>query len=317
MEEALGAEALPRSLSALRVVPAALGDSIGDYASVMVACYRLGISVAASDSGNCEGSIIIGGGEGDCDVISIFESLFATYPGLACCREAIFNAYLIMRDTFICGKKLLVCGNGGSAADAGHIVGELMKGFYKKRPLPEQSQRAIKQQFDNYNEMCLQKFGNNETDPFQYDCNNANYQNSEPQCVPSARNDRLDDPSKLLQRALPAIDLTQHQALSTAFANDVSPKYVFAQQVQGYGVRGDALLAISTSGNAENCCAAALVAKAKNMIVISLTGPGGGSLAHIADCAIKTSGDSTARIQEYHLPVYHTLCAMLEEKIYK
>ena len=263
MKRTLAAEALPLSLSGLEVVPALLGESIGDYASIMAACYRLGISLAAADEENDE------------EVLSLFENLFLIYPELYVIKDALLSSYQIMRDTFVNGKKLLICGNGGSAADAGHIVGELMKGFNKKRPLPVPIQNAVRLHFTG-----------------------------------------LDDPSGLLQGALPAIDLTQHQALSTAFANDISPKYVFAQQVQGYGVQGDTLLAISTSGNAENCCAAALTAKAKNMNVISLTGPNGGNLAKIADCAIRTPGESTARIQEYHVPVYHTLCAMLEEKMF-
>ena len=224
--------------------------------------------------------------EGNGDVLAVFESLFYDHPGLTGCKGAIFAAYLILRDLYMAGNKLLICGNGGSAADAGHIVGELMKGFCKKRPLPERDQKAITQQYDLWSIEA-----------------GAHY------CY-------FGDLGRQLQGALPAIDLTQHHALSTAFANDVSPKYIYAQQVHGYGVQGDALLAISTSGNAENCCAAALIAKAKNMSVISLTGPGGGRLGEIADCAIMAPGESTARVQEYHLPVYHTLCAMLEEKMF-
>ena len=105
-------------------------------------------------------------------------------------------------------------------------------------------------------------------------------------------------------------------ALSSAFANDVSPELTFAQQVCGYGAPGDALLAISTSGNAQNCCLAAAAAKAKRMRIISLSGPDGGKLANLADCALKAPGGSTADVQENHLPVYHTLCAMLEEKVF-
>ena len=230
----------------------------------------------------------------DAEVLAIYESLLIMHPELSCTKQALYGAYLILCDTYMNGNKLLICGNGGSAADAGHIVGELMKGFNKKRVIPEADQIAIKMQCDLYNMLEKAK------EPVEFiQSSNTTY-----------------DPAGLLQGALPAIDLTQHQALSTAFANDISPIFVFAQQVYGYGEPGDTLLAISTSGNAENCRFAAMTAKAKNMRVISLTGPDGGQLALIADCSIKTPGETTARVQEYHLPVYHTLCAMLEEKFY-
>jgi D-sedoheptulose 7-phosphate isomerase len=205
------------------------------------------------------------GEETDGEVLAIYEKLFKRYPALDGIRASFMNAYLLLRDAYRRGNKLLVCGNGGSAADSGHIVGELMKGFMKKRGIGRL-----------YNE----------------------------------------ESADLLQGALPAIDLTQHTALNTAVANDNSPDLMFAQQVLGYGAAGDVLLAISTSGNAENCRRAALTAKAKNLAVIALTGPDGGRLAEIADCAVKAPGDCTADIQEHHLPVYHTLCAMLEEKFF-
>jgi D-sedoheptulose 7-phosphate isomerase len=170
-----------------------------------------------------------------------------------------------MEASFASGGKLLVCGNGGSAADADHIVGELMKGFYKKRSLP--AEEASK----------------------------------------------LGEYARYLQGALPAIALTQHAALSTAFLNDVNPEMGFAQQVYGYGRDGDVLLGISTSGNSKNVCNAVRVAMNLGIKTIGLTGRKGGRLSEISDVCIGVPADITADIQELHLPIYHTLCAMLEE----
>lgn len=196
------------------------------------------------------------------------DTLFQRYPALAGQSGNIILAYEALAESYERGGKLLICGNGGSAADADHITGELMKGFYKKRPLAPEDQ---------------EKFG---------------------------------DLTEKLQGALPAIALTQHAALSTAFQNDVDPLMVFAQQVYGYGRRGDCLLAISTSGNAGNVCAAARVAKGAGLTVIALTGAAGGRLKECAHVAICVPETVTAYVQELHLPVYHTLCAMLEETFF-
>jgi len=163
----------------------------------------------------------------------------------------------------------LACGNGGSAADADHIVGELMKGFFLKREIPEEEKEAI-------GEM-----------------------------------------GAYLQGALPAIALTGHSALSTAFLNDVHPEMVFAQQVYGYGKPGDVLIALTTSGNSVNVLHAADVARAKGMKVIGMTGRDGGKLKSKCDCCIIVPANVTADIQEYHLPIYHTLCAMLEDHFFE
>lgn len=200
--------------------------------------------------------------------------LYQKYPPLEAMRENILSACELLYETYCNGNKLLVCGNGGSAADCGHIVGELMKGFEKKRPLPAKEKAQVAA-------LMGEKYAN------------------------------------LLQMALPAIDLTQHHALSTAVANDNAPEMVFAQQVWGYGSPGDVLLCISTSGNAKNVCLAALTATAKKMPVVALTGPDGGELAKIADYAIKVPGESTAQIQEYHLPLYHALCRALETSFFE
>lgn len=187
------------------------------------------------------------------------------YPALEGVSGDVKEAFEILRTSYENGGKLLVCGNGGSASDSEHIVGELMKGFYKKRPLPETEKEAI------------------------------------------------GEISAFLQGALPAIALTGHPALTTAFSNDVRADMTFAQQVYGYGRAGDVLIALSTSGNSVNVLHAATVAKAGNLAVIGLTGQDGGRLREICDVCIAVPTQVTAEIQEYHLPVYHTLCAMLED----
>ena len=194
--------------------------------------------------------------------------LIERYPALAQMRGAIEQAYRILEECYENGSKLLVCGNGGSAADSDHIVGELMKGFYKQRMLPEEERK------------------------------------------------RFGEQGEKLQGALPAIALTQHGALSTAFLNDVDPAMVFAQQVYGYGQGGDVFLGLSTSGNSANVVLAAKVAAAKGMKVITMTGRNGGKLKELSDVCMIVTAQVTADIQEYHLPVYHTLCAMLEEHFF-
>lgn len=193
------------------------------------------------------------------------ERLIERFPELESLKNKVHAACDIMDKSFASGGKLLVCGNGGSAADADHIVGELMKGFYKKRPLPKEQA------------------------------------------------ERLGGFAEYLQGALPAIALTQHGALSTAFLNDVDPHMVFAQQVYGYGSPEDVVMGISTSGNSLNVCNAVQVAKSLGMKTIGLTGKRGGKLAELCDICINVPADITADIQELHLPIYHTLCAMLEE----
>ena len=194
--------------------------------------------------------------------------LIERYPALAQMRGAIEQAYRILEECYENGSKLLVCGNGGSAADSDHIVGELMKGFYKQRMLPEEERK------------------------------------------------RFGEQGEKLQGALPAMALTQHGALSTAFLNDVDPAMVFAQQVYGYGQGGDVFLGLSTSGNSANVVLAAKVAAAKGMKVITMTGRNGGKLKELSDVCMIVPAQVTADIQEYHLPVYHTLCAMLEEHFF-
>ncbi|MBQ4451962.1 MAG: SIS domain-containing protein [Clostridia bacterium] len=201
--------------------------------------------------------------ETDERVLFHYGRLFERYPRLSGLKQSVMDAYLALRDCFEGGGKLLLCGNGGSCADAEHIAGELMKGFYLKRPVSSE------------------------------------------------------EPLSRLQGALCAVPLTGSGALATAFMNDVSPEYVFAQQVLGLGRRGDVLLAISTSGNAKNVLAAVKTAKALGIGTVALTGGTGGRLAEECGLHIIAPGNSPADVQECHLPIYHTLCAMLEAHFYK
>ncbi len=205
----------------------------------------------------------------------ILESLFERYPALCVQRSQIVTACQTLRDSFAKGSTLFTCGNGGSAADAEHIVGELLKSFRKERPIDEQLHKALRAQ-------------------------------GEAGC-------RLADN---LQGALPCIALTAHISLSTAYANDVLPQATFAQQLLGLGKDGDCLLAISTSGNSENCVYAALVARAKGIKTIALTGAKDSRLKELADVTIQVPALETYEIQELHLPVYHTMCAFLEEEFF-
>ena len=207
----------------------------------------------------------------------MLDELIVRYPILENQRVNVEAAYMVLEEAFTNGKKLLVAGNGGSAADAEHIVGELMKGFVKKRPL---------------NEDML--------------CSLSEIDEKEGRAI-----------GEKLQGALPAIALVDHVALSTAFINDVDPLLGFAQQINGYGNEGDVFLGISTSGNSKNILSACTVAKAKGLKVIGLTGGTGGKLKEKADVVIVVNESETYKIQELHLPIYHTLCLMLEEHFFE
>jgi len=202
--------------------------------------------------------------------------LLVRYPSLAPIEGDISRACSLLIAAFRGGKKLLVCGNGGSAADADHIVGELMKGFVSRRPLPQSLRDRLA-------------------------------------AVDAEMGGRL---ALSLQVGLPAIALTQHAALSSAFANDVDPLLIYAQQVLGYGVEGDIFLGISTSGNARNVLHAAVVARALGLKVICLTGQGGGALAKQADVLLAAPERETYKVQELHLPIYHVLCLAAEDAFF-
>ena len=205
------------------------------------------------------------------------QLLCERYPDLKSVENDIAAAYQILEKSYKNGGKLLVAGNGGSAADAEHIVGELMKGF--KLPRKPQADFADK---------LVQE-------------------NTELGAV-LAEN---------LQGALPAIALDGHPALSTAYMNDCEPLLCFAQQVNGYGKTGDVFLGILTSGNSKNVLYAATTAHAKGMKVIGLTGAKSSKLEQMSDVCIKVPQTETYMIQELHLPVYHCLCLMLEDEFFR
>lgn len=204
------------------------------------------------------------------------DLLVERYPSLESAKDDIIAAYLIMEECYENGGKLLVAGNGGSAADAEHIVGELMKGFkMSRKPETLFAEKLI------------------------------------------AENQELGSVlAETLQGALPAIALDGHPALSTAYMNDCEPLLCFAQQVNGYGKAGDVFLGISTSGNSKNILFAATTAHAKGLKVIGLTGAKDSKLKDMSDVCIKASQTETYMIQELHLPIYHCLCLMLEDKFF-
>lgn len=205
-----------------------------------------------------------------------FQILIERYPKLAICKEDIKKAYELLEEAYRNGRKLLVCGNGGSASDSEHIVGELMKEFKLKRKVYGSQATALKEIDPELGQVLADN----------------------------------------LQGALPAISLTGHSSLQTAFMNDVVPELVFAQQVNGYGKSGDVFMGISTSGNSRNVLYAAVNAKAKGLKVIGLTGGQENKLMQYADVCIRVPETETYKIQEMHLPVYHCLCLMLEEKFF-
>lgn len=202
------------------------------------------------------------------------DLLVERYPKLECCRDDIEKAYLIMEEAYSRDKKMLIAGNGGSAADAEHIAGELMKRFKTPRTVPAEFAEKLKS-----------------IDP-----------------------ERGGGLAKNLERGLMAIPLVAHEALTTAYINDVDGLGVFAQQLYGFGREGDVFLGISTSGNSRNVMSATVVARALGIKVIGLTGENGGELAKVADVAVKVPETETYMIQELHLPVYHCLCLMLEDR---
>lgn len=203
------------------------------------------------------------------------DKLLTRHPVLETCKSAILDAFFILKAGFEQGGKLLVCGNGGSASDAEHIVGELMKGFKQPRSILPALQSEL-----------------------------------------ASIHPRGKYIASKLQQALPAIALTGHTSLNTAVANDTDAQLIFAQQVMGYGKSGDILLGISTSGSATNVCDALIVAKALKLKTIGLTGKDGGRFKELCDVSIIAPEQSTEYVQELHLPIYHTLCSMLEDAFF-
>lgn len=204
------------------------------------------------------------------------DVLMQRYPTLQTTRADIAAAYRLLLRCYSEGRKLLVGGNGGSAADAEHIVGELMKGFCSARPVDAAFATRLAHVDEQMAPLLTEK----------------------------------------LQGTLPAVSLGSHPALQSAFTNDVDGRLVMAQQLYGLGEEGDVFLGISTSGNSTNVLYASTVAKAKGLSVLALTGQAGGSLAKLADVAICVPETVTHCVQELHLPVYHCLCMMLEDAFF-
>ena len=206
------------------------------------------------------------------------RNLVERYPILKGCEESIAHAFNILRDSFHNGGKLLVACNGGSCADSEHIVGELMKGFKKRRPI----ESSLIEKLISVDPIKGKELG------------------------------------EKIQCGLPAIALNGHPGLTTAFTNDVENGglLAYAQQVNGYGNKNDVFLGISTSGNSKNVIYAAIMAKAKGMKVIVLTGRTGGTLKDIADVTIMAPESETFMVQELHLPIYHCLCLLLENEFF-
>lgn len=205
--------------------------------------------------------------------MNIQNDLLAHYPQLE--PLPVGEAYTLLLESCRSGGKILTCGNGGSAADAEHIVGELMKGFRRRRPLSPEEQAPIR---------ALGAVG--------------------------------EEIAGRLQKGIPAIALNSQTALLTAVGNDTAFEMVFAQQVYVYGQKGDVLIAMSTSGNSPNVVNAALTAKARGMAVIGITGRDGGKLGELCDICLRVPAGETYRVQELTLPLYHALCAMLEEALF-
>ncbi len=204
------------------------------------------------------------------------DTLMERYLVLRACKQSIIDAYLIMEQCYQHDGKLLIAGNGGSAADSEHMAGELMKRFKSPRPVTPEFAEKLKS-------------------------------------IDPVRGENL---AKNLECGLMAIPLVAHEALTTAYINDVDGLGVFAQQLFGFGRKGDVFIGISTSGNSKNVMSATVVARALGIKVIGLTGAGGGELAEVADVTVRVPETETYMIQELHLPVYHCWCLMLEEKFF-
>lgn len=205
----------------------------------------------------------------------ILNGLTERYPALKVAKNDISAAFEALLASVKNGGKIMICGNGGSAADSAHIVGELMKSFKKTRPIDAKTAARLKEYGREGARLALS-----------------------------------------LEGAIPAVALTENGAFLTAFSNDKDASVAFAQQVYGLGEQRDALVCISTSGNSENCVLAAVAAKSTEIKTVALTGAGGGKLASLADVCVKVPETETYKVQELHLPVYHCICAMLEEEIF-
>jgi len=204
------------------------------------------------------------------------QDLLKRYPALSVCADSIQNALKLMKETYEKGGTMLLCGNGGSCADCEHIVGELMKGFLSMRRMKEEDYKSIQKMFPE------------DADYF----------------------------SETLQYGIPAVSLPSLTAVGTAFINDVAADMVYAQLVYGLGKSQDLVIGISTSGNSKNVVNALKIAKAKGLKTLGLTGAKPSMMDELCDVVIKVPETETYKIQEYHLPVYHYLCAELEQRLF-
>jgi D-sedoheptulose 7-phosphate isomerase len=204
------------------------------------------------------------------------SELFTSFPLLKEIEHQILNAYQIIRQAYEFDKTLFVCGNGGSASDAEHMVGELMKNFLLERKHSETFEKLVFSSYGNKGSKILDK----------------------------------------LQPGFKAISLLSHPSFISAYSNDVDSEYIFAQQLFVLASSSDVLVVFSTSGNSKNVYRALQIAEILGLKTILITGANGGKCAQIANCSIKVPVNETFRIQEYHLPIYHSLCAMLEEHFY-
>lgn len=205
------------------------------------------------------------------------EELLTRYPALAFCKDALMDALALMLETYEKGGKIMACGNGGSCADAQHIVGELMKGFLLRRPMTAEQKKAF--------ETAL---GAEDAELF----------------------------ASRMQRGIPAVALDGATGLLTAYANDVDADYIYAQQVFAFGGENDLLIGISTSGNSKNVVNAMKAAKALDIKTVALTGAKESKSSALATVAIRVPETETFKVQELHLPVYHYLCAEMEERVF-
>lgn len=205
------------------------------------------------------------------------EELLSRYPALDACKNDIASALVALLETYRAGGKILLCGNGGSAADCEHIAGELLKGFLSHRRMTDATAAKFR----------------------------------------ASLGDDADEFIEKLQGGIPAISLPSQAGVLTAYANDVDAEFNYAQLIYAYAKPGDALIAISTSGNSKNCVRAAEAAKALGIKTIALTGARESKLSAICEITVRVPETETFKVQEYHLPVYHYLCAAMEEEIFK
>lgn len=198
-------------------------------------------------------------------------------PLLCNIKDSIESSVEVILERVKKGAKILLCGNGGSASDSDHIVGELMKGFDLKRSVL----------------------------------------NAEVEKFTQAYGAQGSDIAHKLQKTIPAISLNQHAALSSAVQNDTDPEMIFAQQVYGYGSKNDVLIGISTSGNAQNVVRAMQVANVMGLTTIGLTGKTGGLFNDEAQHVVIAPAEQTYRVQEFHLAIYHYWCLYLESELFE